>query len=450
MSWKYKIQESFEKNSSLLFKALHVDEEVNLSLDAEESDFVRFNKNQVRQTTTVEQAQASLILQNKNKMTRMTFPLTGLLDEDRKRCLFHLGKARQEMEALPDNPYPLVMTDTGTSRIDEKTEIPGVDFIVDKVAATTTAQDDFVGYMASGPLIKAVANSRGIFHWHSSDIYFVDYSLYSGRQGEAKAVTAIVSGNRWDEVQWKNSIDQSRSFLQQLQRPARNMARGGYKVYLAPAAVQEIKNILSWGGFSQAAYQQGQCGFRLLVDGERKLSDKLTLLENFDLGLYPKFNFLGELPPARLPLVEKGLLKNLMTSPKTAAEFKLTSNGAEAKEIPMTMEMMPGGLKQEQILKKLDTGLYISNLHYVNWSDQKSARLTGMTRFACFWVEKGEIQSPIQDMRFDVSLYDIWGAGLVDLTDFQEVSVNSSTYGSREFGGNKLPGMLIQDFKFTL
>ena len=73
-----------------------------------------------------------------------------------------------------------------------------------------------------------------------------------------------------------------------------------------------------------------------------------------------------------------------------------------------------------------------------------------MTRFACFWVENGDIVAPINDMRFDVSLYDIWGDGLIDLTDFQNVSVNNLTYGSREFGGEKLPGMLIKDFKFTL
>ena len=105
MSWKFKIQESFEKNSKLVFENLQGDEEASLSLDAEESDFVRFNKGKVRQTTSVEQAQASLILQTKTKMSKIAFPLTGNLDEDRKRCLLYLGKARQELEMLPDNPW---------------------------------------------------------------------------------------------------------------------------------------------------------------------------------------------------------------------------------------------------------------------------------------------------------------------------------------------------------
>lgn len=44
MSWKYRIQDSFEKISQLLFSHLKADEEASLSIDAEDSEFIRFNK----------------------------------------------------------------------------------------------------------------------------------------------------------------------------------------------------------------------------------------------------------------------------------------------------------------------------------------------------------------------------------------------------------------------
>jgi predicted Zn-dependent protease len=450
MSWKIKIQESFEKNSKVIFSQLKGDEVVSLSLLAEESEFVRFNKGKIRQATAVEQAQVTLIIQTKTKMTKISFGLTGEIDEDRKRSLLYLGKARQEMEVLPENPFPVVIADTGTSHTDNKAQTPSADFFIDQISKTSLPEDDLVGYLASGPLIRAIANSKGTYHWHSSDIFFVDYSLFMGIQGEAKAVTATVAGSQWDQVAWENSLNQSRTFLQQLQKPAQNIKRGKIKVYLAPAAVMELKSVVSWNGFSQAAFKQGQCGLRLLAEGQKTLSEKLSVIENFDLGVHPRFNTFGELSPHQIPLIENGKLKNFLTSMKSAAEYKVPSNGADAGESPVTMEIKPGTLKQEDILKSLGTGLYISNLHYVNWSDQKLARLTGMTRFACFWVENGEIVSPIQDMRFDVSLYDIWGPDLVELTEFQEVSVNILTYSNRDFGGSKLPGMLIKDFEFTL
>ena len=48
------------------------------------------------------------------------------------------------------------------------------------------------------------------------------------------------------------------------------------------------------------------------------------------------------------------------------------------------------GIDLRQVLRTLDTGLYIGNLWYLNFSDRSACRLTGMTRFASFWVEGGQ------------------------------------------------------------
>ena len=104
----------------------------------------------------------------------------------------------------------------------------------------------------------------------------------------------------------------------------------------------------------------------------------------------------------------------------------------------------------ENILKELGTGLYLSDLHYLNWSDRETARLTGMTRYACFWVENGEIRSPIQDLRFDESFYSLFGDALVDLTNFSEIIPNTGSYFQRDVGGSRVPGILLSEFKFTL
>jgi predicted Zn-dependent protease len=74
----------------------------------------------------------------------------------------------------------------------------------------------------------------------------------------------------------------------------------------------------------------------------------------------------------------------------------------------------------------------------------------GMTRYACFWVEGGEVVAPIQDLRFDDSLYAFFGENLEAVTDFQEFIANVDTYGGRSLGGAQVPGMLIRDFAFTL
>jgi predicted Zn-dependent protease len=65
-------------------------------------------------------------------------------------------------------------------------------------------------------------------------------------------------------------------------------------------------------------------------------------------------------------------------------------------------------------------------------------------------VENGEIIAPIENLRFDESLYRFWGEKLVDLTNFQEFIPEVGTYDSRQLGGSLVPGMLVENFTYTL
>ena len=71
--------------------------------------------------------------------------------------------------------------------------------------------------------------------------------------------------------------------------------------------------------------------------------------------------------------------------------------------------------------------MYLSNIHYLNWSDNPNGRITGLTRYACFWVENGEIVGPINTMRFDDSFYNYFGDNLLEVgnkTEFIPILVH--------------------------
>jgi predicted Zn-dependent protease len=235
-----------------------------------------------------------------------------------------------------------------------------------------------------------------------------------------------------------------------LDRPRKTLTPGAYRTYLAPGAVGELVTMFYWGAFSYNSFRQGSSAMQKLVKKELNFSPLFTMQENFGLGLTHPFNSLGELAAKQMDLVRNGEFQNLMISSRSAKEYGVASNFADEGESPRALEVLPGSLEEKDILKELGTGLYLSNLHYLNWSDRPTARITGMTRYACFWVENGEIQAPIADMRFDESLFDCLGKNLVAVTRNQEVEPNTQTYEARGFGGAKVPGMLINDFKFTL
>ncbi len=154
--------------------------------------------------------------------------------------------------------------------------------------------------------------------------------------------------------------------------------------------------------------------------------------------------------PARVPLIEDGRLVGSLVSPRTAREFGLAANGANGFEGPESLSMAPGALATKDALAALGTGLFVGNLHYLNYSDRPAARITGMTRFATFWVEDGQIVAPVDVLRFDDTLFRMLGANLEALTAETELLLASDTYRERQLASMRLPGALLSEMTFTL
>lgn len=428
-----------------LLQNLHADENANLNLHAEETTFVRFNNNKVRQNTLIEQRSLSLLLQKNGKTANLSFSITGQIEEDKKRVDHWLEEARKECALLPEDPYQVPLQNNGSSDSTVKGHLLSESELF-KAIIEPAIGSDLAGLYCAGSLISANRNSKGQSHWFANDSFFMDYSLYLGE----KAVKGSYAGTTWNQADFAANLTQSKNQLSLMDRPKKTVLPGAYRVYLAPGAVAELASMFYWGSLSFNSYKQGTNPLMKLADKEKSLSPLFSMQENYKMGLTHQFNSLGELAPETLPLITKGQLSNFLISTRSAKEYSVVGNAADSSEAPRALEILPGTLKKEDILKELGTGLYLSNLHYLNWSERMNARITGMTRYACFWVENGEIVAPIADMRFDESLFDCLGQNLVAVTDFQQVDAETSTYESRSFGGKKIPGMLIKDFKFTL
>ncbi len=415
-----------------------------LSLHGEDSLFTRFNRAQVRQSGTVRDARYHLTLYRDKKNCGYEFPCTGA-EIDRQQALQILNTLRAEISGVPIDPYQVLPTGNAHSHQVKKGQL----LAPDQITATilTPVQDlDFTGIYAGGTVIRGYADSSGQQHWFATDTFTLDYSLFTA---DGQAVKGTIAGSEWLPEKYQAQIAISRQQLARLAQPPHTIKPGKYLTYLAPAAVADLVGMMSWGGLSESDMQQGQSGLAQLREGQQ-LSDLFTLQENFSHGLVTQFNHLGEITPQQLPLITTGQLVNTLINTRTAREYQKVSNQANSSESLRAAEVSTGQLAQAQILAELDTGLYLSNLHYLNWSDRQSGRITGMTRYACFWVENGEIIAPINNLRFDESLYNFWGNNLLAVTNFAEYAADVDSYGQRSLGGSWVPGMLIKDFTYTL
>lgn len=440
-----KTKNLFEALSESLFQSLLRDEELSLNLSAEDSLFLRFNGNRVRQNTEVEQRSLSLKLQAQGRTVEKSRPLTGSFESDLAALKLLLESCRVEINVLPPDPNQIPLENNGISSEEFLGNLLPAEALMQNVI-DMAENSDLAGLYAGGPVIRANSNSKGQSHWFSSETFFLDYSLYDGH----RAAKAVYSGAQWHSHEFATNLQRAREQLALQTRPVQIVRPGKYKTYLAPAAFSALLGLLSWGALSAAAWKQGRSPLRKFADRQKQLSPLLTIRENFGMGFTPRFNSLGEVAPSTISLIEKGELKELLVNSRTAKEFGLVSNAASEGESLRALECRPGTLQEKDVLKELGTGLYLSNLHYLNWSDPMSARITGMTRYACFWVEGGEIVGPIKDLRWDESLYEALGPNLLALTDKAEIDPAVETYSHRTIGGAKTPGALIDQFTFTL
>jgi predicted Zn-dependent protease len=213
--------------------------------------------------------------------------------------------------------------------------------------------------------------------------------------------------------------------------------------------MEEIAAILCWGGFSGRALATRQSALAKMQEGE-SLDARVSISEDTAGGVAPAFQAEGFARPARVPLIEGGRLVGSLVSPRTAREFGMAENGANGAEMPESLAMGGGALASADALAALDTGLAVGNLHYLNYSDRPACRITGMTRFATFWVENGRIVAPVDVLRFDDTLYRLLGENLEDLTRETEFILDAGTYQSRQLASLRLPGALVKEMAFTL
>lgn len=435
----------FDAVADKVLASLQADEAATLNLSAEETLFVRFNNNKVRQNTNVEQYSIALQLQGAGRTTEMTRTLSGDIDTDCEAMVNMLTRCRSELAVLPIDPHQVPIEDHGSSDETFRGLLLAPDDVVASVVGPAEGCD-MAGLYAAGAIVRANRNSKGQRHWFSTETFFMDYSLYNG----SRAVKGSYAGTRWEPAQWAANLAHSKRLLTLMDKPLQSVKPGSYRTYLAPRAMSDLVGMMGWNALSASAWKQGRSPFKKLADKESSLSVKLHVTENFGLGLTPRFNDLGEVSESVVPLITSGELTTLLVSSRTSKEFGLNANGASESEAPRALDVAPGTLEEKDVLKELGTGLYLSNLHYLNWSDPVSARVTGMTRYACFWVENGEIVGPIQDMRWDESLYDALGSKLVALTTHTAIDPAVETYEQRSLGGSRTPGALIDGFTFTL
>ncbi len=440
------MEQIFDQLSVALFEELHSGEHLILSFSGEHSQFIRFNNASVRQTGLVDDADLGLKFITNNRTVRGGFTVSGNFDLDVARGTGEIVRMRNEAQELPEDPF-VVLPENLESSYAVKTA-NGLPFeqAVDALLPAMLGVD-FVGIWANGKIYRGNANSLGQKHWFETESFSLDYSLVTA---DHQMVKGSFAGSDWDQDEYESYALGTREKLTLMERKPVKVDTGHYRTWFESAAVADFLDMFSWNGISEASLRQGCSSFGLMRHDNVRLSPKFFLTEDFTPGFCPKFNSNGEVSHDQLALIQNGELRNTLVSSRTAKEYGVDSNFAEAGEFMRSPKMASGDLNHKDVVSKIDTGLYLSNIHYLNWSDTAGGRITGLTRYACFWVAGGEIIAPLSTMRFDDSFYNFFGDNLEAVEDKLSINPQVETYGGRSLGAIQCPGILVNEFTLTL
>jgi predicted Zn-dependent protease len=247
----------------------------------------------------------------------------------------------------------------------------------------------------------------------------------------------------------KTAIDKAVSSKETVEVPA-----GEYTVILEPLAVLNLLSSLLIDYISQVSHFSGiavkeKLGFVADRIGQKVFGEKFTLDDDAYHPLHQGVPFDGEGMP-RMPviLIYNGILAHVVHTRASALQIGEEPTGHALEQpnpygaVPQHLVMRGRAASIDDMVKKTAQGLYITRFWYNRLVDPGRLTVTGTTRDGTFLIRNGEITGAIKNLRFNVSLFNVFN----NITDLgKEVR----TYDEESGRIMVIPPIRVEGFRFT-
>ncbi len=297
------------------------------------------------------------------------------------------------------------------------------------------------GIFSSGSSALALFNSRGIKAYHEETMSEFSVTMMSDTSSGWAKKTAPY----WPELEPLEVAERAAQKALTSREP-REVAPGRYTVILEPSALLDFLGfmILDFGGLAvheQRSFLTGRVG-------QKVFGSTINLRDDVFHPLQTGAPFDGEgIPRQRVPIVEKGEVKNLVYSRQTAHKLGVQPTGHgfplpnEYGEAPLNIVMEGDRSSVDDMIRSTERGLLVTRFWYIREVDPYSKIMTGMTRDGTFWIEDGQLRQGVRNLRFNQSLVEMLG-------QVEMMSPPQRTAGEESFE-MVVPAAKIRDFNFV-
>jgi len=267
------------------------------------------------------------------------------------------------------------------------------------------------GAICTGEQTFCVLTSRGTECYEERTV--VEFNLLAERDG--LSAYAYWTGGDLGGLPVRQLIDEALALLD-APGPMQTLDPGDMTVVLDAHGVGMLASYLAYAGFGAKGFLEGR-SFLVRKLGRKIASKRFSMWDDGAcVRLLPRrFDWEGY-PRRRVALVSEGTALGLITDSQTAPLVEQPNTGHAPScdsvdgPLPENLYVAPGESSLAAMIRSTRFGVYVRRLHYVNLVDPMEAIVTGVTRDGTRLIENGRLGPPVRDMRFTVSLFDVFGS----------------------------------------
>jgi predicted Zn-dependent protease len=271
------------------------------------------------------------------------------------------------------------------------------------------------GYLSTGAMGYAVANSLGVSAWAQLSLAYMKTTVIS-KDGDSEGFGAAQQySRRVKDIEPEALAEDAAEKSVRSLHPVK-VEPGEYEVVLSPLAVSTLLEYMGYVGFSAKSYQDGESFVKYFAN-QQVFDAKLNVVDD---ARSPKTLYAVPVDGEGVPKKPLELIKNGVVSEKSICYNSFTAVREGKKStghalpplgdyygempLPYNMIMKPGDATLEEAIAETKHGIFVTTFHYVNPVEPTKLVLTGLTRDGTFLIEKGEITKPIVNLRFTDSM----------------------------------------------
>ena len=410
-----------------------------------ETDFLRFFKSEINYNIS-KQAKSLWATVYKGKKN-YSFAIS---DPDELKLKNNITRALDIIDRLPEDPDFVDIEDNLDKGLEHKKinnieKVP-LDTKIEILNKISQSVDPF-NFKIYGTFIcnyetDYIVNSNGVNKKMYSSPIMLDLKAVS----EKNEVTVIESYGSEDinSFDLKTFISHLKAKVETASTQIIDVEPDHYEVILAPRCIAEFFGFLVWGGMSAGAYDRKMSFFQDKLN-QQVFPETINLTDNPE---YPgiinyEYNSEGHLY-RKLKLIEKGVFKNFLVDNYYSHKTGLEKNGNEAN----CLVLEAGDKNLAEMIKSVKKGLYISNLHYMNYINRKETSVTGLTRDGTFLIEDGILKNVVNNLRYTVKIADVINK-ISEIENRLYLVPASDNYGEFGITSYAMPHVKVSAFKIT-